>query len=150
MRSSHESGPEGGSSRSLLHQAAFPSLALKQPRSERQSRMALCTARMAGAVFAPGGGGLASPTLAIHSVAARLVWLGGCTMGGRGGGEVWGLWRPPSCLQSPQAVDSHGVPGGDGRSQKSLFPSRWPDQMACQSYSMEISIHQVPKERGCS
>ena len=36
------SGPEGGGSRSLLHQAVFPSLAPKQPRSERQSRAVRC------------------------------------------------------------------------------------------------------------
>ena len=70
MRSGRVSGPEGGGSRSLLHQAVFPSLAPKQPCSERQSRAVRC---QDGRGCVCSWGGLASPTLAIHSVAAGLV-----------------------------------------------------------------------------
>ena len=101
MRSSHESGPEGGSSRSLLHQAAFPSLALKQPRSERQSRMALCTARMAGAVFAPGGGGSGFSHPGNPQCGCQAGVAGRVHDGGKGRGRGMGTVETPKLPAKP-------------------------------------------------
>ena len=68
-----------------------------------------------------------------------------------GGGavtRVWGLWRPPRYLnRCSQAVDSHGVPGGGGRSQKSLFLCEWPDQMAAYPTAWGFSSTKSPKKR---
>lgn len=68
-----------------------------------------------------------------------------------GGGavtRVWGLWRHPRYLnRCSQAVDSHGVPGGGGRSQKSLFLFEWQDQMAAYPTAWGFSSTKSPKKR---
>lgn len=77
MRSGHVSGPEGGGSRSLLHQAAFPSLALKQARSEGQSRTVQSQ---------DGRGCVCSCGVWFLPPWKSSAWLGGCMMWGGGGG----------------------------------------------------------------
>lgn len=110
-----------------------------------KGRAELCAARMAGAVFAPGGSGFSHPGNPQRGCQAGVA--GRMHDGGGAVTRVWGLWRPPSYLnRCSQAVDSHGVPGGGGRSQKSLFLCEWPDQMATYPTAWGYSSTKSPKK----
>lgn len=96
-------------------------------------------------MFAPGGSGFSHPGNPQRGCRAGIA--GRMHDGGEAVARVWRLWRPPHYLnRCSQAVDSPSVPGGGGRSQKSLFLCEWPDQMAAYPTACGFSSLKSPKK----